>query len=420
MIYRPRLLEPRTSEQLRAELVRVGAEPSSLDEQIARGSFRILKLSALSLALARLLYQELTMEGGQVVTSARLDHVGPGATDLLLCGTRYQLRHLLVRLRWQASDELRLLADELEQTLDAAEPPTGRKMSLGGVEFEWGARTYVMGIVNMTPDSFTHDGLIREGDTPAGYVARAVDRARGLVADGADLIDIGGESTHPSAEPVDAATEMARVLPVIQALAREALAPISIDTYKAEVAAAALHAGAHLVNDVSGLGRDPEMKRVVADAGAAVVINHNWLGAGQAHGKSGDAIGDIMIGVSARVQSAREAGIRPERIIVDPGLGFGKSVEQNLELLDRLGEFRSLGLPILIGPSRKGFITRVLAASPEGLPHADGAAGERGDEGTAAAVALGIARGADMIRVHDVGAMARVAQMTDAIVRRKN
>jgi dihydropteroate synthase len=412
LIYNPRVLELRTSDQLRAELVRVGAELSSFDEQIARGTFRILKLSAVSHPLTRLLYQELVMEGGQVVTTARLDHVGPGTTDVLLCGTLYQLRHLIIRLRWQASDELQLLADELEQALENVEHPVPLRMALGGTQFEWGVRTYVMGIINMTPDSFSHDGLIHAGDTPGDYAERAVEKALRLVADGADVLDIGGESTHPSAEPIDAATEMARVLPVVETVAHQVPVPLSIDTYKAEVAKAALQAGAQLVNDVWGLSRDPGMKQIVSAAGAAVVINHNWLDARRAQPASGDVIGDIIIELRAQVQSALEAGIHAERIIIDPGFGFGKSVEQSLELLDRLREFKSLGLPVLIGPSRKGFISRVLAG-PRG-------ATRKVDEGTAAAIALGIAHGADMIRVHDVRTMARVAKLTDAIVRRSS
>ncbi len=411
MIYHPRVLELHTREQLRAELLKVGAELSSIDERIARGTFRIVKLRAVSLPLARLFYQELVMEGGQVVTAARLDHVGPGTTDVLLCGTHYQLHHLIIRLRWQESDELRLLADELEQVLDNVEPPAPGALSLGAGEFEWGVRTYVMGILNITPDSFSHDGLIRVGDTPADYVGRAVERALRLVAEGADVLDIGGESTHPSAEPIDAATELARVLPVVDTLARQVKAPLSIDTYKAEVAKAALQAGAQLVNDVWGLSRDPELKRIVSETGAAVVINHNGFGR-RTGAASSDLIGDIILELRAQVQGALEAGVHRERIIVDPGLGFGKPVEQSLEMLNRLGEFKSLGLPILVGPSRKGFISRVLEAPVD----------ERGaalDEGTAAAIALGITRGADMIRVHDVKAMARVARMTDAIVRSK-
>lgn len=351
------------------------------------------------------------MEGGQVVTTGRLEHVGPGTTDALLCGTEYQLRHLIVRLRWQASEELRVLADELEQVLENAKHPVSRTMSLGETEFHWGSRTYVVGIVNVTPDSFSQDGLIREGDTAADYVARAVEKARQLIEEGADIVDIGGESTHPSAEPVDAATEMSRVVPVVEALAGQIHVPLSIDTYKAEVADAALHAGASLVNDVWGMTRDSEMRRVVASAGAAVVVNHNWLGAAQEHVGAVDAIGDIIAELRGQVQQALEAGVRAERIIVDPGLGFGKSLEQNLELLDRLGELKTLGLPILIGPSRKGFIRRLLGAARE---ETDGL-----DDGTAAAVALGIAGGADLVRVHDVRRMVNVVKMADAVVRRR-
>jgi dihydropteroate synthase len=410
VIYNSRVVELYTREQLRAELIQVGAESSALDEQVARGTFRLLRLDAVPLVLARLLYQELVMEGGQVVTAARLEHVGEGTTDVLLCATRYQFEHLIVRLRWQPSEELQLLADELEQVLDNVESRPTPALVLGGRRFEWGARTYLMGILNVTPNSFSGDGLIQPNDTPADYatvvVARAVARAKQMAAEGADILDIGGESTHPEAQPVDAATELARVLPVVQALAREVSLPLSIDTYKAEVARAALQAGAVLVNDVWGLRRDPELKRVVAETRAAVVINHNWLAARRASRSSTDFIGDIIRELRAQVETAREAGLAAEKILIDPGLGFGKSVEQSLALLERLDEFKALGLPILIGPSRKGFISRVLD-----VPN-----GER-DAGTAAVVVLGIARGADVIRVHDVKVMARVAKMTDAIVR---
>lgn len=410
MIYNPRLLELRTPDQLRAELERVGAEPSSFDELIARGTFHLLKLCGISLALARLLYQELVMEGGQVVTSARLEHVGPGTTDVLLCGTGYQLTHLIVRLRWQASDELRVLADELEVTLENADQAAARTMSLGAARFNWGTRTHLMGIVNVTPDSFSHDGVIRAGDSPADYTARAVEAALQLVQEGADIIDIGGESTHPSAPPVDAATEKQRVVPVIEALVRRVGVPLSVDTYKAEVAESALEAGAHLVNDVWGLRRDSRMRGIVAATGAAVVVNHNWLGEERERTARNDAIGDIISELRAQVQYALEGGIGAGRIVVDPGLGFGKSVQENLEILDRLGELKSLGLPILIGPSRKGFIKRVVGA--------EDTATEQLDEGTAAAIALGIARGADIIRVHDLRSMLRVAKLADAVTRR--
>jgi dihydropteroate synthase len=282
----------------------------------------------------------------------------------------------------------------------------------------WGQRTYLMGILNVTPDSFSGDGLLSlpEGDG----VERAVAQAGAFLAAGADFLDVGGESTRPGSQPVDAEEEMRRVLPVIQAIVAafpEAL--ISVDTYKAAVAEAALQAGACLVNDVWGLRADPDLATVVARQGAAVVLMHNRsqpasvevrdrLGAAYRGAEYVNLLEDVQRDLLASVTLARAAGIPDERIILDPGIGFGKTVEQNLELIDRLGEIRALGFPVLLGPSRKSFIGYTLDLPPD-----------QRLEGTAAAVAIGIARGADIVRVHDVAAMARVAKMTDAIVRRR-
>jgi dihydropteroate synthase len=279
--------------------------------------------------------------------------------------------------------------------------------------FEWGQRTYVMGIMNMTPDSFSGDGLL-ESD-----LAQAVEQARQFVADGADILDLGGESTRPGSKPVTAEEEARRVIPAIRAV-REALAdtPISVDTYRAGVAAAALEAGATWVNDVWGLRMDPDMPGLVARAGCPVVIMHNRskpkdvaqeerLGGRYIGIHYDDLLADVRAELAGQVEHALASGVRAEQIIIDPGLGFGKTIEQNLELVDRLGELKSLGFPILIGPSRKSFVGYSLD-----LPPAERL------EGTAAAVAIGIDRGADIIRVHDVRAMARIAKMTDLIVRR--
>jgi dihydropteroate synthase len=281
--------------------------------------------------------------------------------------------------------------------------------------FEWGHRTYVMGIINLTPDSFSGDGLL-ESD-----LTQAVDQARQFVADGADILDLGGESTRPGSRPVTADVEAARVVPAVSAV-REALPGvlISVDTYRASVAEAALAAGASWVNDVWGLRMDPDMAGLVATAGCPVVIMHNRSkpkDATQEERLGGRYIGvhydnlliDVRDELASQVELALAAGIHSDQIIVDPGLGFGKTVEQNLELVDRLGELKSLGRPILIGPSRKSFVGYSLDLPPtERL------------EGTAAAVAIGIDRGADIIRVHDVRALARVAKMTDLIVRRSH
>jgi dihydropteroate synthase len=271
---------------------------------------------------------------------------------------------------------------------------TMRVTRIGDHDFHWGSRTYVMGIVNVTPDSFSGDGVTD--------LEMAVAQARKMEQDGADLIDIGGESTRPEtwAGPgLSLEDELARVIPVVARVAAAVAVPVSIDTYKAEVARRAVAAGATLVNDVWGLRRDPQMAAAVAATGVSVVLMHNKPGGGYL-----DLIGEISDSLQESVELALAEGVAVDHIIVDPGIGFGKTREENLEIIRRLPKLRRLGFPILIGPSRKSFIGKTLD-----LP-----AGER-LEGTAAAVALSIAGGADIVRVHDVRAMVRVARMADAI-----
>jgi dihydropteroate synthase/2-amino-4-hydroxy-6-hydroxymethyldihydropteridine diphosphokinase len=289
-----------------------------------------------------------------------------------------------------------------------------RPLHVGSSWWHWERQTYVMGILNVTPDSFSGDGLLKKED----WLAAVVDRGRAMLAAGAHILDVGGESTRPGSEPVSAAEELDRVAPAIRALTEAGLGPISIDTYKAVVAHEALNAGAVLVNDVWGLRRDLDMADLIAERGAPVILMHNRsqpqdaafearLGGRYTGSQYADLIPDIQRELQECVAIAHSAGIPDWKIILDPGIGFGKTVSQNLELLDRVGEFKALGFPILIGPSRKSFIGYTLNLPPD-----------QRVEGTAAAVAIGIARGADIVRVHDVEAMARVAQMTDAVVRR--
>jgi dihydropteroate synthase len=268
-------------------------------------------------------------------------------------------------------------------------------ITIGGREFRWGERTYVMGVVNVTPDSFSGDGL---GDNIDDAFRQAVQ----MRTDGADIIDVGGESTRPGFDEVPADEEMRRVLPVIERLARELDIPISIDTYKAEVAKAALDAGAKLVNDVHGFLREPDIARVAAEAGVPTIAMYNHRG----H-EFNDTIGNVVEGLAESLQIARDQGLPDDQIIVDPGFNFGWTDEQALEMLRRLAELRILGRPILIGTSRKSTIGKVLG----GLPVEDRV------EGTAATMAIAIANGADIVRVHDVREMVRVARMADAIVR---
>ncbi len=277
--------------------------------------------------------------------------------------------------------------------------PRYEATQIGGTPFEWGARTYVMGVVNLTPDSFSGDGV---GSDPG----TALRLASAFQEMGADIVDVGGMSTrppsvYPGAQPVSEAEETSRVVPVIEALASNLTVPVSVDTYRAAVARDALEAGAAMVNDVWGLARDSNMATVVAQAQVPVVLMHN-----QNHTRYDDLVPDVIRSLGGMADAAVEAGVDPGNIILDPGMGFGKTAEHNLEILRRLEEFAVLERPILVGMSRKSTIGLVLDLPVE----------ER-VEGTAATVALSIAGGADIVRVHDVKQMVRVARMSDAVVR---
>jgi dihydropteroate synthase len=284
----------------------------------------------------------------------------------------------------------------------------------GPARLNFGQRSYVMGIINVTPDSFSGDGLLKECDV----TCLALTQARRFLAAGADILDIGGESTRPGAETVSAQEEIERVVPVIQTLKEAQLdAIISVDTYKAEVAAAALAAGADWINDVWGLLADTELGHVAAASQAPLILMHNRskptdvrlqekLGGRYENVVYQDLIADIRKDLTASVDLALAAGVLPENIIIDPGIGFGKTVPQNLEIIRRLDEIKAMGYPLLLGPSRKSFIGYTLNLPPD-----------QRVEGTIAACVMGIERGADILRVHDVEAVVRAARMADAILR---
>jgi dihydropteroate synthase len=264
-------------------------------------------------------------------------------------------------------------------------------------EFRWGERTYVMGIINVTPDSFSGDGLGND-------LISAVAQAKRFQEEGADIIDIGGESTRPGSSPISADEELRRVIPIIERLAAEITLPISIDTYKSEVARRAVEAGATMLNDIWGLKKDPGLADVSAEKGLPLILMHNQEGTTYQ-----TLIPDMIASLKQSLKLALDRGVIWENLIIDPGIGFGKTLEHNLEILHHLEEFKTLGRPILLGTSRKSVIGRVLNLPPQ----------ER-LEGTAATVAIGIAKGADIVRVHDVAQMVRVCRMSDAIVRGKS
>jgi len=278
--------------------------------------------------------------------------------------------------------------------------------SCGKTIFYWGKRTYVMGVINVSPDSFSGDGLANVGE--------AVARAKKLASEGADIIDIGGESTRPGSSPISTDEELRRIIPVVEKLAQESSVPLSVDTYKLDVAREALSAGAHMINDIWGLQKEPGLAELAAQKGVPIALMSNQRGA-----SSHNIISAVISDLKRAINQALSAGMPRENIIVDPGIGFGKTQEQNLEVLRRLEELKALGRPILLGSSRKSFIGWVLDLTPEQRSNKVTFVppGDQRLEGTAATIAIGIAKGVDIVRVHDVKEMARVCKMSDAVMR---
>ncbi len=286
----------------------------------------------------------------------------------------------------------------------ASLPALLRATRIGSRTFEWGSRTYVMGIVNVTPDSFSGDGLLATAvGRGGGAVEAAVLTARRMVEEGADILDVGGESTRPGHTPVYADEEVARVVPVIAAIhAALPETPISVDTSKVDVAAAALDVGAVLLNDVWGVGPDDAMARLAGERQVPLIVMHN-----RAVAQYDDFVAELLADLQAALDRAQGVGVRRENLIVDPGFGFGKTPEHNLEVMRHLRDLRKIGFPVLLGTSRKSTLGRVLGGAPP----------EERFEATLATTALAIAGGVDIVRVHDVLANVRAARMSDAIVR---
>ncbi|MGD8628005.1 MAG: dihydropteroate synthase [bacterium] len=272
------------------------------------------------------------------------------------------------------------------------------EMRLGEFTIDLNQRPFIMGILNVTPDSFYDSGAHAGTET-------ALRHARQMVADGADIIDVGGESTRPGSDPVSAGDEIERIRPVVERLLEDSRVPISIDTRKADVARAMLRLGAHLINDVSGLKYDPAMAGIVAENGVPVVIMHmrGTPETMQTHTDYDDVVDDVKRELAGQVAAAEAAGIAPGNIIIDPGIGFAKTAEQSLELIARLDELSDLGKPILLGPSRKSFIGKTLGLEPQDRL-----------EATLTSCIVGVRKGARILRVHDVKAVSRAVRMHEA------
>lgn len=358
-----------------------------------------VSLSAVELRAANILKQNMLAYGGDVALPKEAYRLGIEEADLVLIGTFKHFEQLCLGLKEQEFC-LPDIAEEIKEALFNFES-YARPIKVGDTFLDLQERTYIMGILNVTPDSFSDGGKFKS-------FSSAVEHGLQMVEDGADLLDIGGESTRPGADPVELDEELKRVIPVIEELCKKTDIPISIDTYKHEVAERALDAGAVMINDISALRADKKMAKLVADRNVPVVLMHmqGTPGNMQKDPKYKEVVGEIIDFLRERAELALREGVLRERIIVDPGIGFGKTLAHNLEVMNRLSEFKSLGFPILMGTSRKSFIGLTLD-----LPVEERLAG------TAATVAYSIARGANIIRVHDVKEMTRVARMTDAMVK---
>ena len=390
--YGLRWIEFANQTEAQQALIKIGSSEAGIKLMAGKALGRGIKLEKVPTRVANILKQEMLAADGDAAVHRDVVVNKIEESDILLLGTIRQIEHVANKLFAQPFG-LKELGKAIKQLLQTLEPSKQRLLACRGKELKLGERTLVMGILNLTPDSFSDGGKFID-------IEDAIRQAERLVKEGADILDIGAESTRPGHQEVDTEEEWKRLEPVLKALAGIPV-PISIDTYKAKVASKALQAGANIINDIWGLQRDPEMARVVGDYGAPVVVMHNQNGTQYHH-----LMGDIFAFLRKSIELAENHGLAGDQIIIDPGIGFGKTNEQNLEVLSRLQEFKTLGKPILLGTSRKSTIGKTLDLPVE----------ER-LEGTIATSVLGVAAGVDIIRVHDVQANRRAIQMSDAIVR---
>ncbi len=396
--YNPRLVRVENEADAHRILEELGSDKAGVKIMSRKMLHLSVFVENVQARAAHIIKEVMLSKGAECATPKDLLVIdGTERVSVIMMGTLGQLRKVIKNLSVQPFG-LKTLSRELKALLEAAFGPEPRLLEAGSYTLEIGGRTLVMGVINTTPDSFSDGGSF---DT----LEKAHKRASEIAAAGADIIDIGGESTRPGAEPLPLEEELRRTVPLIESLAGELDVPISIDTYKSEVAGRALDAGACILNDITALRFDEKLAPLAAERGAPVILMHmqgeprNM----QENPQYGDVVGDISRFLRERAAAAIQAGISPERLLVDPGIGFGKTVEHNLEILRRIEEFRGLAYPLVLGTSRKRFIGSVL----------DRPVDQR-LLGTAATVAFAISRGVDVVRVHDVEEMVEVVRMADA------
>jgi len=392
---RVRVITINNKKEAKEHIQSVGSDLRGIKLMAPKGVLRALKLYEISVPAASIIKQEMLAVGGDAALNRGVINNTVEKTDVLLMGTLKQYEQVIHKLRMQPFG-LPQLAEDIKVALSNKEYRVPRELRCRDKSLIIGERTLVMGILNLTPDSFSDGGSFNQID-------KAVKHAYQLIEDGADILDIGAESTRPQADPVDADEEIARLKPVLKKLVREIPVPISVDTYKSQVAKEVLELGVQIINDVWGFKKDREIANVCARyPDVPVILMHNQNGTDYQ-----ELMGDLIGALVESIDIAEKAGVAPENIIIDPGIGFGKDTDQNLEVMNSLDELVSLGKTILLGTSRKSLIGNTLQ-----LPVTERL------EGTAATLTLGIAKGVDIVRVHDVKEMARVVKMTDAMVRR--
>lgn len=392
---RPRLIDPGSS-GIRKDMAQIGVDPGGIDIMEGKSRHHIIRLDDVDLRAALILKQDMLSLGGEAALNREAASLKTDNTPVLLMGTARQLRYLVSKLRGQPFS-LSELSQSIEELLDTI--GKNARFVVGKLDLLAGGKKAVVGILNVTPDSFSDGGRFTHRETA---VARGIE----MSAQGADIIDVGGESTRPGARPVDTGDELEKVIPVIRDLVSEGVRNISVDTTKSEVAEKAMLEGASIINDISGMTFDPDMLRVAAASEASVVLMHTR---GRPENMQDDLfyedlMGEVCTGLENSLDLALDAGIPVERICLDPGIGFGKSLEQNLELISKIREIRSLGTSVMVGPSRKSFIGKMTGAEVENrMP------------GSISAAVAAVLKGADMVRVHDVAetvqAMAVVSGM---------
>ncbi|MDD2212472.1 MAG: dihydropteroate synthase [Clostridia bacterium] len=387
----PYFLKADSQTELEALFRRIGCDEPGRQVMAKKGKILPLLLKEVRSPGANILKQQMLSLGGEAAVSKGVIDCSRDYSDVLLLGTFKEYVALVEKLQQQPWG-LRLLGEKIEQFLGSIEAPKQ-------VVWEWadrkliiGEKVLVMGILNVTPDSFSDGGKFFD-------IGKALEHAWRMVEEGADIIDVGGESTRPGSSVVSAEEELARVMPVLEKLLAEIPVPLSLDTYKAKVAGEALALGVHIVNDVGGGLMDPQMAEVVARFQAPVIIMHN-----PEKGDYDDVISDLLDSLAEQIKIYEAAGVSSEKMVIDPGIGFGKDYRENLVVMNNLESLRTLGKPVLLGVSRKSFIGKTLD-----LPVTDRL------EGSLAAAAWGVMNGADIIRVHDVRETVRMVKVLEAI-----